>query len=265
MYTDANTSAGLLYGTREAVIQACFLALMLVSTEVGFRLGHKSEGKVPEKTKSQVSTVEAAMLAILGLLLGFTMSMAVSRFEARKQLVLEEANAIGTACLRTQLLPDTPGKDIFNQLHSYVDLRVKYGLAAAAPGDLKAFRREGTELQKEFWGKTAAYARQEPLRASLLLQSLNQVIDLDAARWKTFNDHVPDSVIYVNALVGLLAATLVGYTYGLSGRRQLFSMVVLALAITIVLSVIIDLDRPRSGFIRVSQQPMIDLQQSFEK
>lgn len=94
----------------------------------------------------------------------------------------------------------------------------------------------------------------------MLVQSLNQVIDLDATRWKALNDHVPDSVIYVNALVGLLAAMLVGYTYGLSGRRQLFSMFVLALAITIVLSVIIDLDRPRSGFIRVSQQPMIDLQ-----
>jgi hypothetical protein len=71
---------------------------------------------------------------------------------------------------------------------------------------------------------------------------------------------VPKSVIYVNCIVGLLASTLVGYTFGLSGRRQIFSTSVLALVITLVLGLIVDLDRPRSGFIRVSQQPMIDLQ-----
>ena len=77
-----------------------------------------------------------------------------------------------------------------------------------------------------------------------------------------FQNHVPESVIYVNAIVGLLAGTLVGYTFGLNGQRQIFPTFVLALAITLVLAVIIDLDRPRSGFIRVSLQPMIDLQHS---
>jgi hypothetical protein len=72
---------------------SCF-ALMLSAIEVGLRLGHKSEAKTPERTKSQISTVEAAILGVLGLLLGFTMSMDVSRFEVRKQLVLDEANAI---------------------------------------------------------------------------------------------------------------------------------------------------------------------------
>jgi hypothetical protein len=73
---------------------------------------------------------------------------------------------------------------------------------------------------------------------------------------------VPESVIYVNCIVGLLASALVGYAFGLGGQRQIFSTCVLALAITLVLGLIVDLDRPRSGFIRVSQQPMIDLQNS---
>lgn len=253
----------LLYGTREIVIQLIFLGLMLLSTEIGFRFGRRSEGRVPDKTKSQVSTVEAALLGILGLLLGFTMSMAVSRFEARKQIVLDEANAIGTACLRTQALPDAEGKSILKLLESYVDVRLEYARAGKDLAKINAARAKGANLQKAFWGQAAAFAQKEPLRANLLLQTLNQVIDLEAARWKSFNDHVPDPVIYVNALVALFAATLVGYTYGLSGRRQLFSMCVLSLAITIVLSVIVDLDRPRSGFIQVSQQPMIELQRSF--
>jgi heme/copper-type cytochrome/quinol oxidase subunit 3 len=88
-------NTGFLYGTNEHIIFAIFFAFMLTAAEIGLRLGQRSGANIPEKTKSLVSTVEAAILAVLGLLLGFTMSMAVTRFEARKQLVLDEANAIG--------------------------------------------------------------------------------------------------------------------------------------------------------------------------
>ena len=98
------------------------------------------------------------------------------------------------------------------------------------------------------------------MRTGLLLQSLNEAFDLETARWTAFQNHVPASVIYVNAVLGLLSAMLVGYMFGVDGRRNFFSMCLLALSITLVLAVIIDLDRPRSGFIRGSQQPMIDLQ-----
>jgi hypothetical protein len=113
----------------------------------------------------------------------------------------------------------------------------------------------------EFWARAVAYGQKDPnpVRAGLLLQSLNQAIDLESARTMALQNHVPASVIYVNAIVGLLAAMVVGYAFGLHGRRQIFSMCVLAVAITLVLTLIIDLDRPRSGLIRVSQQPMIDL------
>ena len=87
------------------------------------------------------------------------------------------------------------------------------------------------------------------------MQSLNQAIDMGEARWMAFQNHVPESVIYVNAAVGLLSAMLVGYSFGLNGRRNIFSMCVLAVSITLVLAVIIDLDRPRSGFIRAASSP----------
>ncbi len=95
------------------------------------------------------------------------------------------------------------------------------------------------------------------------MQSLNEVIDLDAARWMAFQNHVPETVIYVIAVVGLLAAMVVGYAFGLGGPRQFFSICMLSLAITLVLMVIIDLDRPVEGLIRVSQQPMLDLQKQL--
>ena len=253
----------LLYRTNEVFINGVLLALMLAATEVGFRLGRKLEARAPESIQPQIVTVEAALLGILALLLGFTMSMAVSRFETRKQLVLEEADAIGTSSLRAQLLPDPVGPEISSLLRQYVNVRVQYGNAGSDLARLQDFNRQTERLQTEIWTKAVTYARQDPdpVRSGLLLQSFNQAIDLGEARWMAFQNHVPESVIYINAAVSLLSVILVGYSFGVNGRRNIFSMLMLAVSITLVLVVIIDLDRPSSGHIRVSQQPMVDLLQ----
>jgi hypothetical protein len=255
-------STGFLYETNGIIILFVFFALMLAATEAGFRLGRKAEVNTPDKIKASVSTVEGAMLGVLGLLLGFTMSMAVSRFEARKQLVLDEANAIGTACLRAELLPAPEGPEIGSLLRQYINVRVQYGTTGNDPTQVDRSRAESARLQNEFWSRAVAYGQKDPnsVRAGLLLQALNQAIDLESARRMAFQNHVPDTVIYANGIVGILAVMLVGYAFGLNGRRQMFSICALAVAITLVLGVVVDLDRPRSGFIRVSQQPMIDLQ-----
>ncbi len=252
---------GFLSGTHEIVIQCVFFALMLLAVEVGFRLGRRAESSTKPATKSQIAIVEAALLGILALLLGFTMSMAVSRFDARKQLVLAEANAIGTSYLRTRLLPAPDGPEIASLLRQYIQVRVQYGNSGDGLAPLDDLHTQTTHLQTEIWTRAAAYAQKDPnpVKAGLLLQSLNEAIDMETARWTAVQNHVPPNVIYINAIVALLASMLVGYAYGLDGRRNPFSMCVLVLAITMVLAVIVDLDRPRSGFIRASQQPMTDL------
>lgn len=254
---------GFLYQANEYLVLLGFLAGLLAAGEAGFRLGRRADASLREKAKTQVTAVEAALLGILGLLLGFTMSMAVTRFEARKQLVMEEANAIGTSYLRTQVLPAPQGAEIAGLLRQYVDTRLLYLEVGHDPVRLAARRAEAGRLQQEFWARAAVYAQQDPnpVKAGLLLQSLNQTIDLEAASWMAFHNHVPATVIYVDALVGLLAAMLVGYGTGLDDRREVFSLCLLALAITVVLAVIVDLDRPYRGFIRLSQQPMIELQE----
>ena len=252
---------GFFYGTHEVIIQCVFFALMLAATEAGFRLGRNSEASISAETRSQITTVGAALLGILALLLGFTMSMAVSRFEVRKQLVLDEANAIATSLLRAQLLPAPEGPEIASLLRQYVNVRIQYGTAGNDLARLESLKTQTAHLQKEFWTRAVTYAQQDPneVKAGSLVHSLNEAIDLERARWMALQNHVPESVIYVNAVVGLLSIFLVGYTFGVNGRRNILSIFVLALSITLVLAVIIDLDRPRSGFIRGSQQPMIDL------
>ena len=92
------------------------LVLILSASEVGFRFGQKNGYTTDEKTRAQISVVEGALIGVLGLLLGFTMSMAVGRFEARRELVVDEANAIGTSWLRTQLLPEPQSSGIASLL-----------------------------------------------------------------------------------------------------------------------------------------------------
>ena len=254
-----------LHEANEWIIAFLLLVLMLALNEAGFRIGRHAKSTTTEECKSEIALVAGSIIGVLGLLLGFTMSMAVARFDARKQLVLDEANAIGTSYLRTQLLPAPDGPEIASLLSDYVNLRLEYVNAGQDFDQLKIVRRQTARVQNEFWGRAVAYARKEPnaVRAGLILQSLNQVIDLEAARWMVFLNRVPASVIYMDGFIALLAANLVGYAFGISGRRQVFSTFLLAVAISLVLCVILDLDRPRHGFIQVSQQPMLDLQEQF--
>jgi hypothetical protein len=244
------------------ILVVFFAAILVAASEAGFRLGRKAQSKTAEKMKSQLEAIEGGILAVLALLLGFTMSMAVTRFEVRKRLVLEEANAIGTSYLRTQLLPAPEGTEIANLLREYVIVRIQYADAGGDLDRLQATREQATRLQNEFWARAVAYGQKDPspVKAGLLLQSLNEVIDLESARWMAFQNHVPRTVIYVNYIVALFAVILVGYAFGREGRRRVFSTFVLVLAITVVLAVIVDLDQPRQGFIKGSQQPLVDLQ-----
>jgi hypothetical protein len=250
-----------LHGANEWVIQLVFPSLM-AAAEIGFRWGRQAAaGADGEKGKAQVSVVEGSLLGVLGLLLGFTMSMALSRFEVRKQLILDEANAIGTSYLRTQLLPAVDGAEMRGFLRDYLDVRLRYGDAYKDLSQLNAARRQAQQLQEKFWAIAIRCAQNNPspLREVQLVQSLNQVIDLEASRWMAFFNHVPLAVIYVNGVVGILAVTLAGYAFGIDGARRIFPMCLLCIAIAVVLSLTMDLDSPRRGFIHVGQQPLIDL------
>ena len=251
------------YEANEFVLGLVCFALMVVASEAGFRVGRKS-GNQAKDTKSQHLTVEAGILGVLGLLLGFTMSMALTRFEIRKHLVLEEAQAIGAAHLLTQLLPVEEGREIADLLRAYTNVRIR-GEDGRGYEQITAARQESGRLQEAFWRRAVAYSQKDPnpVPSGLLLQSLKEVIQLDAARLMAFQDQVPAAVIYAIAVVGLLAVMVVGYTFGLSGLRQPFSICMLSLAITLVLAIIVDVDRPREGLIHVSQQPLLDLQKQL--
>ena len=248
------------YGAPEWLMGLLFLGLMAVACETGYRLGLRS--KAAEKTRALVPTIAASILAILGLLLAFTMSMSVSRYETRRLLVLEEADAIFAAYLRMQALPAPESTELQELLRQYAANRLRVSQAALDFQKLRQGKEEDARLEGELWSRAATLARKEPqsVPAGVLMESLNKVFDLENDRWIGFVAHVPQGVIYVNALLGLVAALMVGYDFGLAGHRHPLSEALLIVAITIVMVVIVELDRPYSGVIRVSQQPLIYLQ-----
>ena len=248
-----------LFGIPQWLLAVLFIVAMVAGCEAGYKLGVRSRAQ--EKTKALVPTVAGSILALVGLLLSFTMSMSVGRYDVRRRLVVEEANALDTVHLRIQALPASESDELQGLLRRYLEVRLQVSQRALDVEVLRAGREEAERLQSEMWSRAAALAQKDPrsVPAGLLLQALNNAFDLENARWISFVAHVPESVIAVNAVMGLVAALLVGYGFGTTGYRHLLSEGLLIFSITVVMAVIVDLDHPHSGVVRVSQQPLVDL------
>ena len=148
-----------------------------MASEIGFRCGGMTRHTVDDTAKSQLPVVQAALLGLIALLLGFTMSMAVSRFEKRQDLVVQEANAIGTAHLRARLIPGD-GEAIAGLLRDYLDARLRFDDGDAV--HQQAARVESEQLQERLWSRAGGIAQQDPraITSGLLLQALNETFDL---------------------------------------------------------------------------------------
>ena len=244
----------------EWLVTLVFLGLMVTACETGYRLGLRS--RAAERTKAMVPSVAASIFALLGLLLGFTMSMSVSRYDSRRLLVVQEANALMAAYRRAQALPTAEANEVQLLVRRYVDNRVRVSQNALALETLEQGKEEDARLQGELWSHAAALAQRDPqsVPAGLLLESLDNAFSLENSRWIGFVAHLPAGVIYVNGLMGLLAALMIGYDFGITGHRHPLAEALSIIAITMVLTLIVELDHPHSGAIRVSQQPMVDLQ-----
>jgi hypothetical protein len=239
----------------------------LLATEAGFLLGHRSQSNTNDHSRSQIYTIQGATLGLLALLLGFTFSMAMSRYETRKQLVLEESNAIGTTYLRAQLLPEPARQEISKLLRRYVEVRLDFYHAGNDQKLLREVSDKTERLHNQLWADAVGVGEKDPraVTTGLFLQSLNETIDLHAKRITALENHVPEITLVLLYFVALMATGLIGYGCGVSGVRNFFVTIISSVLIAAVILVIIDLDRPRRGLIKVSQQRMVDLRDSLKE
>jgi hypothetical protein len=210
-----------IYSRSEMLIAVALFFVSLVAAEGGYRLGRHSRETIDEPTRLQVSSIQGAILGLLGLLLGFTFAMAVSRFDARKHLVVDEANAIGTAILRARLFPPPRREEVDTLLRSYVDARLKVGGAQESGAEFASSEAEADRLQRQLWALTVTVAVEDTrsVTAALFIESLNDAFDSKSRRDAALSNHVPESVLALLFLASLIAMSVIGYAVGLAGAR----------------------------------------------
>ena len=238
------------------------VGLALLSVELGYRFARNRQLRAQEEKESQVGGMVGATLGLLAFMLAFTFGLAASRFEARRQVVLSEANAIGTTYLRTGIIPEPMRTEARNLLREYVDVRLE---GVQQPGKLEQAIARSEELQTRLWLQAVAATEKErsPM-TSLFVQSLNEVIDLHATRMMAgLQSRVPAVIWIVLYLLGFLAMVILGYQSRLANSKRSIAIIALILGFSLVLHLIADLDRPGQGMLQVSQQAMIDVRRSM--
>jgi hypothetical protein len=215
--------------------------------------------------RGDIAFIIGGVLTLLALLLGFTYSMSAGRFEHRRQLVIEEANAIGTTYLRAKTLPEPRSSEIQELLRQYTALRVEVtSTKAPGPEKIREWDNRAKQLHGLLWVPAAALARESPTPVvSIFLVTLNEMIDLHTKRLAAFRNRVPSSIYLVLFVVSTILLWLVGHYFGSQQKRVRILTTLLAVLVASVMWLILDLDQPVRGAIRASQQSLIDLHQDL--
>ncbi|MGH7937786.1 MAG: DUF4239 domain-containing protein [Bryobacteraceae bacterium] len=240
---------------------------MLVLLEVGRRWGTRRLAFDIEGARQGLGAIDGAIFALLGLLIAFTFSGAATRFDARRALIVEETNDIGTAWLRLDLLPAEAQPALRESFRRYVDSRLE--VYRKLPDVAAAFEAlvQSNALQGEIWNRAIAASREgaAPSAPMLLFPALNAMFDITTTRTAAARFHPPPIVFVMLGLTALVSALLAGYGMAGGKKRSLIHMLSFAIITAVAAFVILDLEYPRTGFIRIeaADQALVDLRQTM--
>ena len=222
----------------------------------------KRRPPMPQTVREDFNLVQAATLTLLGLIIGFTFSMAVSRYDQRKNLEEEEANAIGTAFVRADLLPTTDAAKVRALLLRYLDQRIVF-YTTRDDEELRQTNAQIARLQAELWSavQVPAVAQPTPL-AALTLAGMNDVLNSQGYTQAAWWNRIPRSAWFLLFAIAMCSNVMVGYG-GTSQRDGKVLMLILPLVVAIAFLLVADIDSPRSGLIRLSPQNLESLSESL--
>ncbi len=240
--------------------------LVIGTIELGFLIGRRVRRKTEEEKESPVSAIAGTVLALLAFILAFTFGIVSNRYDARRELVRDQASAIRTSYLRSDFLPE-PSRDQANALyHQYVALLVqaaRKGHLASDPTQLADLRT----IERQFWDIAVANVRggEKSDISAFYTESITEMTTVLANRVAvSVQSRIPTQlwvVLYVLVVLGMIA---VGYQTAISGSRRTWAMIVLAISFSVVIVLIAALDDPEHGYINISQRPMTDLQSEMK-
>jgi hypothetical protein len=231
------------------------ILLVMLSIEGGYRLGRMRRSQ--EEKEAPVSAIAGAVLALLAFILAFTFGIASNRFDARKELVRDEANKIRSAWLFSDFLPEPDRSEARGLIIEYLEQRV----AVSQRPERDLLRRaipQAEAIQRRLWD--IAVKNAQTLQATLYLGSLKDVFQVHASRVAIgLQARIPEAIWLALAVLTVIGMTTVGYQSGIAGSKRTLAMPLLTLAFASVIILIDSLDSPVGGFTTVPQQPLIDL------
>jgi len=245
-------------------------AVILALMEAGWRVGVRRRQQDPTGAHVGLAAIDGAVFGLMGLLVAFTFSGAASRFDARRQLIGEEANAIGTAYLRIDLLPAETQLRLRDDFRNYLDARLAYyndlsSNNAAAKTELD----RSALLQGKIWSESVAGCEKigSPATTSLILSSLNDMIDITTTRAVALQTHPPTVVYWGLTVLILASALLAGYGMAEARDRSWLHLLLYSAILAVAVCVILDLEYPRFGLSRIdaADQVLMDLRNSMKQ
>jgi hypothetical protein len=244
------------------------LVVTLCLLVVGRRIGARRLAVDPEGAKSGVGAIDGAVFGLMGLLIAVTFSGGAARYDARRALIVEEANSVGTAWLRLDLLPAGAQPPLRDKFRQYADARLAVFRKVPDMAAVKVELERAGALQNEIWTQAVAACRDSGSSPAtmLLLPALNEMFDVATTRTMTAQVHPPAIIYGLLALLVLAGALLAGYGMGVSSARNWFHGFAFVLVITLAIYVILDLEFPRVGLIRVQgfDKVMVDLREGMK-
>jgi hypothetical protein len=233
--------------------------LLLAGRELGFRLSAWGKAGRTEGEKAPANAMMGSILGLLAFLLAFTFGMSSSRFDARKQLVLEDASAILRTYERVQFLPEPQRTESNRLLREYVALRIRFPTRESLE-EMQETVMRSEAIQEALWKQAVTLADRPNAILAGLMTSLAEITDLQMKRVRAAaQNRIPSTIVFALYGIAFLGLATMGYGAGLAGSRATIPVVVLILAFSAIVVLIVDLERPRQQLFEITQEPMMDV------
>ncbi len=233
------------------------IILIAGAAEFGNWIGRRN--RAAEARGDDFGTLTAAALGLLALLIAFSFSIALSRFDLRQDLVLEEANAIGSTANFARMLPEPAQGPILGLLRDYAAIRVTLGVSPD-PSKMERDVAQSLDIQTKLWRHAVAVSEAAPqsLPVNRFVASLNEMNNIHERRVTVLRYRVPGAVMAILICVAMVAMGFTGYNSGLAGAKRRLPDFIMSLTLAVLITLIVDLDEPSQGLIRVPVQPLLD-------
>jgi hypothetical protein len=246
------------------LLSAIIFFLILLFNWFGFKFKKWHLEKYPGRVPEDLGAVEGSMLGVMALLLGFTFSIAISKFETRRQITVDEANEIGTAILRCDMYPDSVRNPLRADFKEYIETRIAYYAVGDDEEKIKQELVKAAEISDRIWKRVALQAqnRDNVAITAQMIPAVNDMIDIVTTRDAGRLSRVPRLVLIVLLGLVIISAFVLGSDYNGKKRNRIL-ILGYAMAMTLTLTLIVELDRPREGLINLHavEQKMIDLRE----